>query len=125
MDIVHVYDLLGKHIHTFKFSEKSIPDVDKNTKMLDLGNGYSGFIRCSPTEKYCYLLRITTEPNNEESEKMLVQMDWNGKIVNSYRFVDNVSGQFYVDELTHKVYIIRNRWNPNKGEMFDIVSYNL
>lgn len=125
IDMVHIYDLFGKRIHTFKFSEKSIPNVNKNTKMFDLENGYSGFIRCFPTEKHCYLLRITTDPNKEESEKMLIQMDWNGNLINSYQFKDNVSGQFHIDENAHKIYIIRNRWDANKGEMFDIISYNL
>ena len=125
-DLVHIYDLEGKHISTFKFSEKCIPDVNKNTRMLALGNGYSGFIRCFPTEKYCYLLRMTTDPAAGKTEKMLVQTDWDGNLVHSYRFADNVSGQFFVDENAHKLYIIRNSWDAAiNEEIFDIVSFNL
>ena len=124
-DMIHIYDLEGKRINTFTFSEKSIPTVNKNTKMLELENGYSGFIRCFPTEDYCYLLRITANLTKEESETMLIQIDWNGNLVNSYRFMDNVSGQFYIDESVHKIYIIRNSWNSTDGEVFEIVSYNL
>lgn len=125
-DLIHVYDLEGKHIQTFKFSEKCIPDVNKNTKMLALDNGYSGFTRCFPTEKYCYLLRVIVSPMAEKTENMLIQTDWNGNMINSYRFVDNVSGQFYIDENAHKVYIIRNEWDADiNEEVFDIVSFNL
>lgn len=125
-DLIHVYDLEGKHINTFKFSEKCIPDVNKNTRTLALENGYSGFIRCFPTEKYCYLLRVTVNPMAEKTEKMLVQTDWNGNLINSYRFVDNVSGQFYIDEYAHKIFIIRNGWDTDiNEEVFDVVSYNL
>lgn len=125
-DLIHVYDLEGKHIQTFKFSEKCIPDVNKNTKMLALDNGYSGFTRCFPTEKYCYLLRMIVSPMAEKTESMLIQTDWNGNMINSYRFVDNVSGQFYIDENAHKVYIIRNEWDADiNEEVFDIVSFNL
>lgn len=125
-DLVHVYDLEGKHINTFKFSERCIPDVNKNTRRLALENGYSGFIRCFPTEKYCYLLRMTTDPAAGKTEKMLVQTDWNGNLVHSYRFADNVSGQFYIDEPTHRLYIIRNSWDAAiNEEVFEIVSFKL
>ncbi len=124
-DMIHVYDLEGKRINTFRFSEKSIPNVNKNTKRLELENGYSGFIRCFPTEDYCYLLHITANPAKEKSESMLIQIDWNGNLVHSYRFIDNVSGQFYIDESVHKIYIIHNSWNSTVGEVFEIVSYNL
>lgn len=125
-DLIHVYDLEGRHINTFKFSEKCIPDVNKNTRMLALENGYSGFIRCFPTEKYCYLLRVAVNPMAEKTEKMLVQTDWNGNLIKSYRFVDNVSGQFYIDECAHKIFIIRNGWDTDiNEEIFEVVSYNL
>lgn len=91
-DMIHIYDLECKHINTFSFSEKCIPKVNKDTRMLALENGYSGFIRCFPTEKYCYLLRMTVDPIKENPENMLIQIDWDGNLVNSYRFVDNVSG---------------------------------
>lgn len=125
-DLVHVYDLEGKHISTFKFSERCIPDVNKNTRRLTLENGYSGFIRCFPTEKYCYLLRMTTDPAAGKTEKMLIQTDWNGNLVHSYRFADNVSGQFYIDEPAHRLYIIRNTWDAAiNEEVFEIVSFKL
>ncbi|MCR6503753.1 TolB-like 6-bladed beta-propeller domain-containing protein [Bacteroides muris (ex Fokt et al. 2023)] len=124
-DMIHVFDLEGKHINSFNFSEKSIPSVNKNTKMLALENGYSGFIRCFPTEKYCYLLRMTVSSRKEDTEKMLIQIDWNGNLINSYKFADNVSGQFCIDEYSHKIYIIRNGWSVDRGEFFEVVSYNL
>lgn len=125
-DLIHVYNLEGKRIHTFKFSEKCIPDVNKNTRMLALENGYSGFVRCFPTEKYCYLLRVSANPIAEKTENMLIQTDWNGNMINSYRFVDNVSGQFYIDENAHKVYVIRNSWDADiNEEVFDVVSFDL
>lgn len=123
-DMIHIFDLEGRHIHTFRFSEHCIPEVNSSTKMLALGNGYSGFIRCFPTEKY--LLRISGNPIKGKAGKMLIQTDWNGNLVNSYRFVENVSGQFYIDERTRKLYIIRNSRNADLNEeMFDVVSYDL
>lgn len=124
-DMIHIYDLEGERINTFRFSEDCIPKVDKNTRMLALENGYSGFVRCFSTEKYCYLLRMTIDPMQEKSECMLIQIDWDGNLINSYRFADNVSGQFCIDESAHKIYIIRNDWNADMSEVFDIVSYNL
>lgn len=124
-DMIHIYDLEGKHLNTFRFSEKCVPDVNKSTRMLALEKGYSGLVRCFPTEKYCYLLRVTMNPIKEEPENMLLRMDWNGNLINSYQFVDNVSGQFYIDESIQKIYIIRNYWKEDRGEVFDIVSYNL
>lgn len=122
-DMFHMYDLNGKYIDTFCFSEKNTPNVKNG--LLDLQDGYSGIIRVFPTDDYCYLLRITTKPVDNRVEKMIIQINWKGELINSYRFVDDVSGQFYVDEASRKLYIIRNYINSEDNEIFGIVSYNL
>lgn len=122
-DMFHLYDLNGKYIDTFCFSEKNTPNVKNG--LLDLQDGYSGIIRVFPTDDYCYLLRMTTKPADNQVEKMLIQINWEGRIMNSYRFIDDVSGQFYVDEISKKLYIIRNYINTEEKEIFAIVSYDL
>lgn len=122
-DMFHLYDLTGKRINTFCFSEKSIPKVKK--KALNLQDGYSGIIRVFPTDDYCYLFRITKKPTDSRVEKMIIQINWEGELINSYRFMDDISGQFYVDENSRKLYIIRNYINLEDNEIYGIVSYDL
>lgn len=124
-DMFHLYDLSGKKINTFCFSEDCIPKVDKINKKLDLRNGYSGIVRVYPTTDYCYLIRISTYPEMENITSMLIQIDWNGHMVNSYIVPDDISGQFYIDERSNKFYTIRNFIDSEGNDIFDIVSYKL
>lgn len=39
--------------------------------------------------------------------------------------MDDISGQFYVDENSRKLYIIRNYINLEDNEIYGIVSYDL
>lgn len=100
--IIFFYDLSGHRINTFSFSEYCIPRVNKETRQLDFQQEYSGIIRVFPTEKYCYMLRMTTEIESSSAQFMLIQTDWDGQLINSYRFKDKVCGQFYVDEQKRK-----------------------
>lgn len=123
-DMFHIYDFSGNRINTFCFSEDYKPDIDDETGFLDLSNGYSGIVRTYPTENFCYLLRNTIIPEKGEVS-MLIQIDWNGKLIHSYLFKDHVLGQFYVDEKYRKIYIIRNQIQPDDKEIFSIVAYSL
>lgn len=124
-DMFHVYDLKGNRINTFCFSEKSIPDVDKKNKTLDLSDGYSGVIRIFPTKEYCYLMRMSTQASDTEAQMMIIQIDWDGKLINAYRFKDNISGQFYVDEENRKIYLIKNYISPVGDDIFAVVAYKI
>lgn len=124
-DMFHLYDLEGKRIHTFCFSKKWLPTVDEKNKRVDLNNGYSGIIRVFPTENYCYLFRYTQLPENGNSEKTIVQINWEGELINSYTFTDDISGQFYMDEKLKKLYAIRNYINTEGNEIFGIVAYKI
>ncbi|WFE86597.1 hypothetical protein [Parabacteroides chongii] len=124
-DMFHVYDLEGNRINTFCFSKNNIPNVNPNTRSLDLRNGYSGIIRTYPTKNYCYLLRYEQNPNPLKNRKHLIKINWNGDLIKSYYFTDDVSGQFYIDEKSNKIYIIRNHMNPKGEDFFDIVSYSI
>lgn len=124
-DMFHVYDMTGKRMKTCCFSEKSIPNVNKKEKILDLSSGYSGVIRTFSTKDYCYLLRMTQEEDNFSSKCMIIQLDWDGNLINSYLFNDEILGQFYVDEENSKIYIMRRYVNFEDEEVFGIVSYRL
>lgn len=124
-DLFQLYDLSGHRINTFSFSEHSIPRVDKKSRQLDLRQGYSGIIRVFPTERYCYMLRMTTGAESSSDQFMLIQVDWDGQLVNSYRFKDKVCGQFYVDEQQRKIYIIKQYINGNDDEIYAIVAYDV
>lgn len=54
------------------------------------------------------LLRFTTV-----SMRNIIKIDWNGKFINSYDFTDDISGQFYVDEHSNKIYLIRQQMSFN------------
>lgn len=45
--------------------------------------------------------------------------------MHSYKFADKVSRQFFIDEDTEKIYIIRNYVNSDGSEIFAAVSYQL
>lgn len=122
-DLFHVYDLEGSRIKTFCFSENCVPSINAEAKMLDLREGYAGIIRAYSTTKYCYLLRVEYKPEYPDGKQKIIQIDWNGKFINSYDFTDDISGQFYVDEHSNKIYLIRNHMNSEGEDLFDIVSY--
>ena len=124
-DLFQIYDLSGHRINTFGFSEYCIPRINKEARQLDLQQGYSGIIRVFPTEKYCYMLRMTIEVEPSSTHFMLIQTDWDGKLINCYRFKDQVCGQFYMDEQKRKIYIIKQYINENDDEIYAIVAYNL
>lgn len=123
-DMFHVYDFSGKRLNTFSFSENCVPEVDRKTDFLKLEDGYSGIVRTFPTEKYCFLLRNTMIPDKGE-RSMLLQTDWNGRLIRSYLFKDHVMGQFYVDEQCKNIYIIRHSISSDDKELFSVVSYQL
>ena len=79
--------------------------------------------KCWIYGKYCYLLRVEYNPEYPDGKQKIIQIDWNGKFINSYDFTDDISGQFYVDEHSNKIYLIRNHMNSEGEDLFDIVSY--
>ena len=89
-----------------------------------LEDGYTGIIRAYPTKEYCYLLRSEKDKNGDSSE-MLIQIDWEGNLIHSYKFKDHVSGQFYINEDSNTLYIICNYIRSDDEDIFAIISYNL
>lgn len=125
-DLVHFFDLEGNHIKSVHFSQNSIPSISSETKSLDLSNGYSGIVRILPTKEYCYLMRIIEAPEHmQKSEKMILQLNWEGELVQSFTFEDNISGRFYVDETNKSLYAIRHRIEKDDLELFEVVRYSL
>jgi hypothetical protein len=123
-DMFHLYDLSGNRIITCRFSKNCIPSFDSNDLMENILQKCNvGIIRSFPTKDYCYFLRI----RRDRVENMLVQINWDGELVNVYNIPDEVLGQFYVDEKEKKLYIVRHNLVPefHISEVFEIVSYSL
>jgi hypothetical protein len=124
-DMFHLYDLEGKRIQAFCFSENCIPRFDSNDMMQDIQKCNAGLIRSFPTNDYCYFLRITGNRLTDETENMLLRVDWDGKLINAYKIQDNIEGQFYINEKEKKMYIVRNAVKSLQNDIYEIVSYKL
>ncbi|MDR1896685.1 MAG: hypothetical protein LBR10_07845, partial [Prevotellaceae bacterium] len=128
-DMFHVYDLSGKRINSFRFSDNFLPDISAD----DWQGSVGGFIpHTFPTENYCYFERMTRKrsqsENDETTQKMVLQVTWDGELVRAYKFQDNGEefyGGFYIDEKNNRMYAIRNYVNKKDEEMFALVTYDL
>ena len=121
-DLFFVYDLNGEIIHSFCFSENFKPQI--NDKLLNFQESYSGIISVFPTENYCYLMRITTIPELSTHKRMLIQVDWEGNLINSYTINENMERQFYIDEAKKTMFAIVN-YTKEDQDLFGLVSYKL
>jgi hypothetical protein len=122
-DMFHLYDLIGERIKTFCFSDNHTPLFGSGNIWTDLEGGYSGIGKVFPTDEHCYLLRLTKDSKNE-IKTMLIQINWDGELVKSYKIPDDgIYGQFYVDEAAKKIYAIRHFIDQDEMEIFSIVSY--
>jgi hypothetical protein len=124
-DMFHLYDLEGKRIQTFCFSENCIPNLDSNDLMQDIQKCNAGLIRSFSTNDYCYFLRIRGNRLTDKIENMLIQIDWDGKLINAYKTQDTIEGQFYIDEKERKMYAIRSVVKSLHNDTYEIVTYKL
>jgi hypothetical protein len=124
-DMFHLYDLTGKRIETFCFSENCIPRLDSDDLMRDIQKCKAGIIRTFPTNDYCYLLRITGDRIAGLTENMLLQITWDGELINAYKIQEEIEGQFFINEDERKMYAIRHVINSDENEIYGIVSYPL
>jgi hypothetical protein len=123
-DMFHLYDLTGERIKTFCFSDNHTPLFGSGEIWTDLEGGYSGITKTFPTDDYCYLLR-STKDSKKESKSILIQLNWDGELIKSYKIPDEgIYGQFYVDEGANKIYAIRHFIDHAETEIFSIVSYS-
>lgn len=122
-DIVQIYNLEGECIGSYSFQKDYKPYYDRNNKCVDLSKDYSGVIRSFSTNDYCYLLRRSII--DLKSYYSLVQLDWNGKLINHYQLPNNVLGQFYIDDNENQLYIIQRNITESDTEIYSIVSYGL
>jgi hypothetical protein len=121
-DKFHLYDLEGQRINSFSFSKNPIPSFSRYDLQNDIVRKSNfGIIRSFPTKNYCYLLRI----RRDQTANMLIQLNWEGELVNAYIIPDDVQGQFYIDEENNKLYIVRHRIVSDSEEVFEIVAYLL
>jgi hypothetical protein len=120
-DIFHLYDLAGKRLKSFCFSENFMLHFNSDNPTQELReHGYSGIIKIFASDDYCYLLRYTLG-----SGIMIVQINWDGDLIASYKLDSNVfPGTFFVDELTNKLYLIRIIEGED-NEIYAVTSYLL
>ncbi|MDD4031785.1 MAG: BF3164 family lipoprotein [Bacteroidales bacterium] len=121
-DMVHLYNIQGERKKTICFSEKWLPEIQK--ERLITFDGCSGILGLYPTEKYCYLLRVE-EKNLKANKIHLIKIDWNGNLVASYVLANNFESGFCVDEELNRVYLIQNTLAENDVEYYDVVYYDL
>ena len=98
-DMFHVYDLFGKRIKTYSFSKNYSLSLYRGVTMENIVQKCSeGIVRAFPTMDYCYFLRI----KRDHVDNMLIQVNWDGELINAYRTSDEIEGQFYIDEKRKK-----------------------
>jgi hypothetical protein len=125
-DMFHLYDLNGKRIRTFCFSENPVPTLNSGDMTSDLENCRARIIRAFPTENYCFLLRIVQQsPADDITENTLIQIDWDGNLINTFHVKDAMEGWFYIIENERKMYAIRHVIKGDEDEIYEIVSYEL
>jgi hypothetical protein len=125
-DMFHLYDLTGKRLKSFCFTENFMLHFNSNEPGQELYEyGYSGIVRIYASDDYCYLLRRTKKPSANESDMMIVQINWDGDLIASYQLGNDVlAGTFFVDEHTNKLYMIRII-EEEYNEIYAVTSYLL
>jgi hypothetical protein len=109
----HLYDTAGTRLKSFCFTE---PGRELREH---------GIIRIFASDDYCYLLRITRKPSVDESDIMIVQINWDGDLIASYQLGSDVlAGTFFVDERTNKLYMTRIIEGED-NEIYAVTSYLL
>ncbi|MDR2027806.1 MAG: hypothetical protein LBQ01_09690 [Prevotellaceae bacterium] len=128
-DMFQIYDLSGNRLKTCCFSDNGIPMFNHSDGMETvMQKCETGLIRSFATKDYCYFLRIARDFSSGSTKFcMLIQIDWEGELINAYHIPDKVLGHFYIDEQNRKMYITRHRTVPDihVNEVFEIVSYQL
>lgn len=118
MDMIQVFDTTGNRIQTYKFSENIIPAPE-----MMQANSTVYFTGIYATPKYCYFTRIGYHSGNEDNRKNgahIIQTDWNGHIVKSYKLKQFLYG-FCIDENRNKLLGIHSE----DQDTFQIIEYNL
>lgn len=128
-DMLHVFDFKGNRLKSFSFSEKAVPEVNVESGILDLQGGYTGFSLTYPLEKHIYLKRneVSTELVNGEQQETaqtsVLKFDWDGNLIDAYKFDRNVNW-FCVNREETELYAISNLVE-NDLEYYDILRYGL
>jgi hypothetical protein len=125
-DMFHLYDMTGKRLKSFCFTKNFMRHFNSNEPYRELReHGYSGIVRIFASDDYCYLLRLTQKPSTNESDIMIIQINWDGDLIASYQLDrDVLIGTFFVDELTNKLYMIR-MIEEEDNEIYAVTSYLL
>lgn len=118
LDMIQVFDTTGNRIQTYKFSENIVPAPE-----MMLGNSAVYFTAVYATPQYCYFIRLgypSGDENNRKNGAYIIQSDWNGNIVKSYKLKQFLYG-FCIDESRNKLLGIHSE----DQDTFQIIEYNL
>lgn len=118
MDMIQVFDTTGNRIQIYKFSENIIPSPE-----MIQAKAVVYFTGIYATSKYCYFTRLGYDSGNENDRKngtYIIQTDWNGHMVKSYKLKQYLYG-FCIDENRNKLLGIHSE----DQDTFQIIEYNL
>lgn len=122
MDMLHVYTLSGIRQCSYSFSDEVNLLLDEDN--IPLENSTVFFSSVFPTAGYCYLLRKGHALKGaENSREHLLQLDWEGNIVNVYA-LDGELVDFCIDEKQHKLFGLQHQGNEN-DDTYRVLEYSL
>jgi hypothetical protein len=123
-DMFHLYDLTGKRIKSFCFSENCLPNIE--LPQHEWQNNIGGcVVQTIPRRDYCYFKRISNKTSADGDEVMLVQINWDGELIKAYKFTDEISSRIDIDEKNRKIYAIRHYITEKDEEFYALVTYDL
>lgn len=123
-NMFHIYTLEGNHIQSFSLSENPIPKVDIKSRELDVSSKYTGIQALFSTDDYCYML-IKTRNSETKENIVILQCNWEGKLINSFQIEEDIPGGFYIDEDNARMYTTIQNIDNEGNEIHEIVSYLL
>lgn len=122
MDMVHIYTMSGVRTCTYSFSEEVNLVLDQDG--MPQADSTLFFSSVFPTAEHCYLLRKGYVLNGvEEKRDHLIQLDWEGNMVNTY-LLDGELTDFCIDEKQHKLFGLRCCDDESKDH-YQVLEYSL
>lgn len=120
-NMFHVYTLDGSRLATVAMSEEPIPTVDRNTRELNISHEYTGAQGLFATNNHLYIL--TKTKNSDHPDTRVIQINWDGRLINSFQIDETLIGGFFIDESEKRMYAITHSVNNKGNEIFEVVSY--
>lgn len=80
-------------------------------------------LKSGSTNNHLYIL--TKTKNADLPDTRVVQIDWDGKLINSFQIDETLIGGILIDESEKRMYAIIHSVNDKGNEIFEVVSYLL